>query len=491
VSLIHRLRRTALVLVLGLGCGVSPAASAVELIGLRLPVLGEIITARVSELRSSEALWNGDSDLAELNRATDGRFADALSGLVNEPLPYQDLHGSPMAQQVEVLLSQLLEVDADHSGSIPTAPVAAAMARLKSEGKTLTLLNLLGEIPARKVIIRLDLAEKRLRDLKASQERIDRALAQFPRLPASPAASLTPGPYPILTRVSTIALSSHPEPLEVTVVRPRGAPILPPVLISHGLWDSPASFLGWARHLASHGAPVFLPRHPGSDIQQQAEMLAGRVPPPSPQEFLRRPGDVRAVLDALDAGSLPGGEGIRARGVVMIGHSWGGTTALQLAGARSLPGLLWGDCDRTGNPNRNISWVLQCSFLPAANPASQADPRIVRAVAVSPPQGLVFELGSRDLKVPVLLVSGSRDVVVPTDPEALLPYGNYPRGANRLVVVAGGNHFNLPAGADSDGGPLRALLLHWVRGKSLNLSTRLSDPRSLVLHLVPADARQP
>ncbi|MFO0040321.1 MAG: hypothetical protein ACK522_15445, partial [Synechococcaceae cyanobacterium] len=50
------------------------------------------------------------------------------------------------------------------------------------------------------------------------------------------------------------------------------------------------------------------------------------------------------------------------------------------------------------------------------------------------------------------------------DPEALLPYGNDPRGANRLVVVAGGNHFNLPAGADSDGGPLRALLLHWVRG---------------------------
>ena len=489
--LIHRLRRSAIVLLLGLGCGGAPAASAVELIGLRLPVLGEIITARVSELRSSEALWNGDSDLAELNRATEGRFAEALSELVNEPLPYQDLHGSPMVQQVEVLLSQLLEVDPESRRPFPTAPVAAAMARLKSEGKTLTLLNLLAEIPARKVIIRLDLAEARLRELQVRQERIDKAVAQFPKLPAAPAAALAPGPYPILTQVSTITLASHPEPLEVTMVRPRGAPTLPPVLISHGLWDSPTSFLGWARHLASHGAPVFLPRHPGSDIQQQAEMLAGRVPPPSPQEFLRRPGDVRAVLDALDAGSFPGGEGIRARRVVMIGHSWGGTTALQLAGARSLPASLWGDCGRTGNPNRNISWVLQCSFLPAANPASLADPRIVRAVAVSPPQGLVFELGSRDLKVPVLLVSGSRDVVVPTDPEALLPYGNYPRGPNRLVVVAGGNHFNLPAGADTDGGPLRALLLHWVRGKSLTQTTRLSDPRGMVLHLVPSAALQP
>jgi predicted dienelactone hydrolase len=492
-STISRLRRSApgLALLLGFGCGGALPAGAVELVGLRLPLLGEVITARVSELGSSEALWNGNSDLAELNRATEGRFADALSQVVHQPLPFQDLHGSAMAQQVSVLLSQLLEVEPDSGASTQGAPVAVALARLKSAGQPLTLFNLLVEIPARKVIIRLDLAEARLQALQSSQERIDRAVALLPTLPAAPASALAPGPFPILTRVSTITLDSHPEPLEVTVVRPKGTPTLPPVVISHGLWDSPASFLGWARHLASHGAPVFLPRHPGSDIQQQAEMLAGRVPPPSPQEFLRRPGDVRAVLDALDAGSLSGGEGIRARRVVMIGHSWGGTTALQLAGARSLPASLWADCGRTGNPNRNISWVLQCSFLPAATTASLADPRIVRAVAVSPPQGLVFELGARDLQVPVLLVSGSRDVVVPTDPEALLPFGSYPRGSNRLVVVEGGNHFNLPAAADSDGGPLRALLLHWVRGKTLTPTSHLRDPRGMALHLVPTIASQP
>ncbi len=487
------MRRSApgLALLVGLGCGGALPAGAVELIGLRLPLLGEVITARVSELGSNEALWNGDSDLAELNRATEGRFADALSQVVHQPLPFQDLHGSAMAQQVSVLLSQLLEVEPDSGASTQGAPVAAALARIKAAGQPLTLFNLLSEIPARKVIIRLDLAEARLQALQSSQERIDRAVDLLPKLPAAPASALAPGPFPILTRVSTITLDSHPEPLEVTVVRPRGTPTLPPVLISHGLWDSPTSFLGWARHLASHGAPVFLPRHPGSDIQQQAEMLAGRVPPPSPQEFLRRPRDVRAVLDALDAGSLSGGEGIRAHRVVMIGHSWGGTTALQLAGARSLPASLWADCGRTGNPNRNISWVLQCSFLPAATSASLADPRIVRAVAVSPPQGLVFELGARDLQVPVLLVSGSRDVVVPTDPEALLPFGAYPRGSNRLVVVEGGNHFNLPAAADSDGGSLRALLLHWVRGKTLTPTTHLSDPRGMALHLVPTIASQP
>lgn len=54
------------------------------------------------------------------------------------------------------------------------------------------------------------------------------------------------------------------------------------MLISHGLWDSPASFEGWARHLASHGYTVLLPYHPGSDQSQQQAMLSGKVPPPVP-----------------------------------------------------------------------------------------------------------------------------------------------------------------------------------------------------------------
>jgi predicted dienelactone hydrolase len=263
------------------------------------------------------------------------------------------------------------------------------------------------------------------------------------------------------------------------------------VVISHGLWDSPASFLGWAQHLASHGAPVFLPRHPGSDISQQADMLAGRAAPPDPKEFLLRPYDVRALLDALDAGSLPGGEGVRARDVTFIGHSWGGTTALQLAGARSLPTALWKDCASTSSPLRNISWVLQCSFLPAATESSLADPRIVRVAAVSPPQSLVFAAGLVDLRVPVLLVSGSRDFVVPTRPEALLPFVAYPRGRNELVLVEGGTHFNLPADASSNGGPLRALLLRWARGQEITPTSGLSDPQSLPMRLIPLAASQP
>jgi len=481
----------ALALLTGLGAAGAAPASAVEVVGVRLPLLGEILTARTSELRSAEALWAGDSDLAELDRATDGRIARAIANLVHEPLPQQDFQSSAMVQQLEVLLSQLVQVDQLPGRRLDAKPVVAAMERLRAGGQEVTLLNVLAEIPASKVTIRLDRALPVLQDLKSDKLRLEAQLARYPMLPSATDAALRSGPAAIRTSSTRLQLDSGRETLEVVVVRPTGAATLPPVVISHGLWDSPDSFLGWAQHLASHGAPVFLPRHPGSDISQQAEMLAGRTPPPDPSEFLRRPADVRAVLDALDRGSLAGGEGVKASGVVMIGHSWGGTTALQLAGARSLPAPLWSSCSDAASPQRNLSWVLQCSFLPAATPQSQADPRIARVVAVSPPQGLVFEQGVKDLQVPVLLVSGSSDFVVPTEPEALVPFALFPGSASRLVVAERGSHFNLPAGAASNGGPLRALLLRWVNQPAVAPDSGLTDPKGLPLRLVPASPLRP
>ncbi|MEI6617254.1 MAG: alpha/beta fold hydrolase, partial [Cyanobium sp. ELA507] len=357
-------RTLGLALLIGCSFGMNhQPARAIEVLQLRLPLLDDTLSARVSELASPEALWSGNSDLAELNRATDGNFAGAIGDLMNYQLPQQNYQSSPMVQQVEVLLKQLIEVDPGQRGLVDPEPVSKALTRLKASGQTITLLNLLREIPGRKVTIRLDRAVPFLRQIERRQRALDRLVLTYPKLPPASASALGRGPWPIQTQVSTIPEPSSRDLLEVTVVRPVGGPGLPPVVISHGLWDSPASFLGWAQHLASHGTPVFLPRHPGSDISQQADMLAGKAPPPDPKEFLRRPFDVRAVLDALDAGTLPGGEGVLARQVTFIGHSWGGTTALQLAGARSLPTALWKDCASANSSLRNISWVLQCSFL--------------------------------------------------------------------------------------------------------------------------------
>jgi len=470
----------------------APAARAVELLQFRLPLLGNNLSARVSELRSAEALWNGTSDLAELNRATDGLLADHIAVFLNHPLPRGDFHGSPMVQQIRVMLKQLIEVDDAENHAIKDGdPVQTALRQLRASGRPANLFNLLEELPGQTVTIRLDRAVPFIRRIQHHSRLVAKLIKEYPTLPAAPAEALRPGPFAVRTTVVTLPGTASHDPLEVTLVLPVGTPTLAPVVISHGLWDAPTSFLGWAQHLASHGAPVFLPRHPGSDISQQAAMLAGKVPPPKPQEFLRRPNEVKTVLDALDAGTVPGASGIKAQGVTFIGHSWGGTTALQLAGARSLPTPLWKDCANAYTPRRNLSWILQCSFLPAATDASMADPRIVRVMAVSPPQGLVFAAGLMDLKVPVLLVGGTDDFVVPVRPEAVTPFGDYPQRGNQLVLADGGTHFNLPAHTESNGGPLRALLLSWVRGQPLKNQSRVWDPKDLPLHLIPLSRPQP
>ena len=479
------LRRLGLSLVAGgaLTLG-APGASAIEVLKLRFPVIDETLTARVSELASPDALWAGTSDLAELNRATRGSYARALEQLLSMPLPKPKLSDSEMAQQVEVLLRRLIDVDPGDR-KLDAAPVLAGLklARTQAQGRPITLLDLLQAIPGESVTIRLDRAIPILQRIHAQEQAMERVMGQLPKLGAAPASLLQPGSFPIQTSVVKIPVNTSAEHLQITVVRPQGVPSRPPVVISHGLWDAPSSFLGWAQHLASHGVPVFLARHPGSDHSQQAAMLAGQAPPPDPKEFLRRPRDVKALLDALQAGTLPDAQGIRAENVTVIGHSWGGTTALQLGGARSLPSPVWKECDELDHPNRNLSWVLQCTFLPAATADSMADPRITRVVAVSPPQGLVFAAGLADLRIPVLLVSGSNDQVVPPTPEALTPFASYPRGPHRLVLVEGGSHFNLPAKADSDGGPLRALLLQWSQGQGLAASTAVSDPKGMILRL--------
>jgi predicted dienelactone hydrolase len=237
------------------------------------------------------------------------------------------------------------------------------------------------------------------------------------------------------------------------------------VVISHGLWDSPASFEGWGRHLASHGYDVLLPTHPGSDSSQQEEMLSGRVPPPSPEELRLRPLDVIAILDAVEAGELNGLAGVDTRHVVVVGHSWGATTALQLAGLRSSSTLLRKLCDDLDNPERNMSWVLQCSFLNTADQAALADRRVIAVVAVSPPLRLLFDRGAAEgMNARGLVVSGSDDWVVPPDPEALLPFREQTaeRG-HRLVLAKGGDHFNLRPGPE-EAGVLGALILGWTNG---------------------------
>ena len=98
--------------------------------------------------------------------------------------------------------------------------------------------------------------------------------------------------------------------------------------------------------------------------------------------------------------------------------------------------------------------------------AGLADSRVKAVVAVSPPLRLLFEPSSADrLEAKLLLVSGSRDWVVPSVPEAIRPMsetGAAEKG-HRLVLVDGADHFSLRSfRGEAEPALMGPLMLGWL-----------------------------
>lgn len=441
-------------------------ARALETLKLQLPLLDTTFTVRVSELATPERLLSGNSDLAQLDRATNGRLGRHLRELFQTPLPLQsrdlvdNVAGTALFDQVMLLASSLVRVEGlppDQDGS----QLVAAFARLPA-GTPLTLLSLLQAMPGEVASIDLERAFEALQRLQR-QQRLGRELVE--RLPAvsrDPSLSAR-GSLPTVSRTLSLPVRHRSQPLRLEVVTPVQGGNGRLVLISHGLWDGPAGFTGWADALASRGYSVVLPYHPGSDKRQQQAMLSGKAPPPSPDELRERPLDLSAVLDAVGSGALPALAGVRGDRVVVMGHSWGATTALQLGGVPPSSRRLRQRCNDLGDPDRNLSWLLQCSFLSSADRASLADPRVIAVAAVSPPLELLFDQGAASaMGARGLLISGTDDWVVPSGPEAIDRFSGPHRLGHQLVLVRGGDHFNLRGPRSQAGAPLAPLLLAWT-----------------------------
>ncbi len=470
---LHPTRR-ALVLTLASGallaCAVQPA-SALQQIQLNLPLLQTSLTVKLTELTSTSKLFDGNSDLAELDRATNGAIGRKLVDLFNAPLPLQtkavvnQAEGSPMLSQALLLLSSLGGVDG-LPANLSDQKISLALNTAAAKGP-LTMLTVLQSLPGQTATVDLDRVLFAVQRLARQQQPADALLAAQAPASVDPAFS-KPGPLTVQRRETQIPVPYRSEPLRLVVITPAQGANGRLVLISHGLWDSPASFEGWGRHLASHGYTVLLPYHPGSDQSQQQAMLSGKVPPPGPAELRLRPLDVSALIDAAAAGKLGLAPGLRTDSAVALGQSWGATTVLQLAGVSPSSTQLQKRCQEVNDPSRNLSWVLQCSFLASADKAALSDPRFKAVVAVSPPTSLLFDVGAaQGMNARVLMVSGSRDWVVPSRPEAIVPMAGEARaagGGHRLVLAKGGDHFNLGARYEDGGGPLGALMLAWVNG---------------------------
>jgi predicted dienelactone hydrolase len=256
-----------------------------------------------------------------------------------------------------------------------------------------------------------------------------------------------------------------PQPVEIYLPMPlpgrQGVPTngFPLVVISHGLGGTSTSYDYLAGYLASAGIAVAAIDHPGSNAQQLNALLEGRTDAVVPDvEFVRRPQDVSRTLDALSRlqttePALRGQFDLNRIGVV--GQSFGGYTALALAGATF-------DLDRlseTCPPSTlsfNPSLLLQCQAIRIGDPGeSLVDPRISSVFVMNPIGSAVFGArGFGQISVPVMMVASTGDTVAPAFPEQIQPFTWLPPGDRYLVLVGQGTHFSVIGDIDLEGQPI-------------------------------------
>jgi len=217
----------------------------------------------------------------------------------------------------------------------------------------------------------------------------------------------------------------------------RGAPY-PVVVFSHGNGGLRLQSVYLTEYLATHGFVVAAPDHVGNTF---AEMVNSANAIEAAEAAKLRPGDVSRSLDAvLSASADPGGAldgAADPEHVGVAGHSFGGFTALRIAGASIDAAAVSADCAQNGG--------LVCDGWDAAElPVSALDSRFSAALAQAPGGAQAMTAGGHhgfaDVVMPVMIQGGTTDQITPFDVEQQAPFDELPSPAE-LVAIEGAGHF--------------------------------------------------
>jgi predicted dienelactone hydrolase len=273
-------------------------------------------------------------------------------------------------------------------------------------------------------------------------EQLSSTLAQSePKIAPTAMANLAnPGRYPVKLQTEILKDPRRNRQFTADFYLPQGLSQPAPVIVlSHGLASDRQHFAATARHLASHGFVAVTLEHPGSNLQKFKSLLAGSSKEMfDVSEFIDRPKDVSYILDDLWR-RMPGMANVQQVGV--IGHSFGGYTALALAGATIDFDYLTKECSQGFNTT-NASLLLQCEALKLPRQVYNfRDNRVKFSLAINPIESSIFgPKGIAKIQIPVAIAASSEDVVASAVLEQIKPFSWILSPERYLFVVRGIGH---------------------------------------------------
>jgi predicted dienelactone hydrolase len=229
---------------------------------------------------------------------------------------------------------------------------------------------------------------------------------------------------------------------------PAAGPRRPLILLSHGNGDT-ASALAWlGTALAAHGFVVAAVNHPGNNALEDYTVEGFSL-------WWLRAVDLSAVIDAV-LGDKTFGSQIDPARIGAAGHSLGGYTVIAVAGGITNPAQLQAFCrspaaDVSCSPPPPSSEMRQKTLARLGSDPdfrqrygqadrSYRDQRVRAVFAMAPGPGPIFTPESlSNVSIPVAIVAGSADEIVPPAAAAEAIARAIPHAALKLFAHAG--HF--------------------------------------------------